>query len=328
MRRTVRNDPGGDGVPQARRAQAAAWLYLCLHLAAHSAEEALNGFVDVWNPVLLRLRTATGIPLPQFVFHEWLTWLAAGVIALTAMTPLVARGVRGFHTGSYVLALVMIANGVHHLASPLYLGRYLPGQYTSPLLILASLWLIRQTYAVTHGPLPVGPVLGSFLFFIAAPGTVAGWIPYAISGWHAGPAFAGVQAGRVLGTVLVTVAVIALVECFARFALIGRGVPAPVAPTETLVVSGLYRFCRNPMYVCVVTAILGQALILGSRALLLYAGAVWLLFHVFVLAYEEPTLARQFQNYREYKLHVPRWLPRRRPWPSNAGRVPRDGESP
>ena len=208
----------------------------------------------------------------------------------------------------------MIANGVHHLVSPLYLGRFLPGQYTSPLLILASLWLIRKTYGVTHGRSAIGPVLGSFLFFLAAPGTVAGWIPYAISEWRVGPAFAGLQVGRVFGIVLVTVAIVALVECFARFALVGRGVPAPVAPTQTLVVSGLYRHCRNPMYVCVVAAILGQALILGSGALLVYAGVVWLIFHLFVLAYEEPTLARQFSNYRDYKAHVPRWLPRLRPW--------------
>lgn len=160
----------------------------------------------------------------------------------------------------------------------------------------------------------IGPVLGSFLFFLAAPGTVAGWIPHAITHWRVGPAFAGLESGRWFGVVLVTAAIVALVECFARFALVGRGVPAPVAPTQTLVVSGLYRYCRNPMYVCVVAAILGQALILGSGALLVYAGVMWLIFHLFVLAYEEPTLARQFTNYRGYQTHVPRWLPRLRPW--------------
>jgi len=316
MWRTVLTGTTGDALFLAsRRDHAFAWLFVCLHLAAHSAEEALNGFVEVWNPVLLAVRTATGIPLPQFEFQAWLTMLVIGVGALTAMTPLVARGVRGFHAGSYVFALAMIVNGVHHLASPLYLGRFLPGQYTSPLLILSSLWLIRKTSAATGRPSAIGPLLGSFLFFVAAPGTVAGWIPYAISKWRVGPAFAGFEAGRAFGVVLVAVAFIALVECFARFALVGRGVPAPVAPTQTLVVSGLYRHCRNPMYVCVVAAILGQALILGSGALLLYAAMVWLLFHLFVLVYEEPTLARQFHNYRDYKAHVPRWLPRLRPWP-------------
>jgi len=195
------------------------------------------------------------------------------------------------------------------------------GRTRLQLLILSSLWLFLQTYGVTHARSLFGPVLGSFLFFLAAPGTVAGWIPYAISEWRVGPPFAGLQIGRVFGIVLVTVAIIALVECFARFALIGRGVPAPVVPTQTLIVSGLYRYVRNPMYVCVVAAILGQALILGSRALLVYAGVMWLVFHLFVLVYEEPALARQFRNYGEYKVYVPRWPPRLRPWSSDACRV-------
>jgi protein-S-isoprenylcysteine O-methyltransferase Ste14 len=298
----------------ALHAQARAWLYLCLHLAAHGVEEALNGFVDVWNPFLASMRARTGIPLPQFVFQDWLTMLVAGVAALTAMTPLVARGTRGFRAGSYIFAALMIFNGVNHLSSPLYLGRFLPGQFTSPLLILASIWLILETRRVSHPETPAAPILGSFLFFLAAPGTVAGWLPYAITGWRAGPALAGLEPGRAVGAVLIALAGIALVECFARFAVIGRGVPAPVAPTQTLVVSGLYRYCRNPMYIAVVTAIVGQALLFGSVALLGYAVGIWLLFHLFVLAYEEPTLARQFTNYSRYRRHVPRWIPRLRPW--------------
>jgi protein-S-isoprenylcysteine O-methyltransferase Ste14 len=161
---------------------------------------------------------------------------------------------------------------------------------------------------------PSAPILGPFLFFIAAPGTVAGWIPYAITGWRIGPPLAGLPIGRVAGATLVALATVALIECFVRFALVGRGVPAPIAPTRTLVVSGLYRYCRNPMYVAVVTAIAGQALLFGSAALLGYAALMWLVFHVFVLAYEEPTLATQFSNYANYRRHVPRWLPRLRPW--------------
>ena len=156
--------------------------------------------------------------------------------------------------------------------------------------------------------------IGSFLFFLAAPGTVAGWIPYAISQWHAGPPFAGLAIARPIGGALIAVAAVALVECFVRFALIGRGVPAPIAPTQTLVVSGLYRYCRNPMYIAVVTAIVGQALLFGSTALVGYGAVVWLVFHVFVLTYEEPTLAQQFTNYSDYRRHVPRWIPRLRPW--------------
>ena len=82
-----------------------------------------------------------------------------------------------------------------------------------------------------------------------------------------------------------------VVECFARFAIKGIGTPAPVAPTKHLVVSGLYRHVRNPMYVGVVAAILGQALYLGSVALLLYGAAVWVGFFAFVRLYEEPALS-------------------------------------
>jgi protein-S-isoprenylcysteine O-methyltransferase Ste14 len=301
---------------RAVRAHGRAWLYLCAVLAAHGVEEALNGFLDVWNPFLASVRARTGLPLPHLTFDGWVTALVVGIVALTAMTPFVARGVRGFRVASYVFAGVMIANGVNHLASPLYLGRFLPGQFTSPLLILASAWLILAARRSGHPATPAGPILGSFLFFLAAPGTVAGWIPYAITGWRSDPALAGLAPIRAIGTTLTVVAGAALVECFARFAIVGRGVPAPVAPTTTLVASGLYRHCRNPMYVAVVSAILGQALVFGSWPLLLYAAAVWLAFHLFVLVYEEPTLARQFTNYDEYRRHVPRWIPRLRPWES------------
>jgi protein-S-isoprenylcysteine O-methyltransferase Ste14 len=298
----------------ALHAQARAWLYLCLHVAAHGIEEALNGFVDVWDPFLAEMRARTGLPLPHFIFADWLTMVAVGIAALTAMTPLVARGLRGFRAGSYIFAGLMIVNGVNHLSSPLYLGRFLPGQFTSPLLILASLWLILETRRVTRPDTPSVPILGSFLFFLAAPGAVAGWIPYAISEWHVGPALGGLEIGRAIGAALIAIAGVALVECFARFALVGRGVPAPIAPTRTLVVSGLYRYCRNPMYIAVVSAIVGQALVFGNSALLGYGAGVWLLFHAFVLAYEEPTLTRQFTNYADYRRHVPRWIPRLRPW--------------
>jgi protein-S-isoprenylcysteine O-methyltransferase Ste14 len=296
------------------RAHPRAWLYLCAVLAAHCIEEALNGFLDVWNPFLAGVRARTGLPLPQFTFDGWLTSLAIGLAALTAMTPLVARGVPGFRAASYVFAGLMIANGVNHLASPLYLGRFLPGQLTAPPLILASIWLILSARRVGHPATPAGPILGSFLFFLAAPGTVAGWIPYVITGWRTASAVGGLAPVRAIGWTLIVVTSAALVECFARFAIVGRGVPAPVAPTATLVVSGLYRHCRNPMYVAVVGAILGQALLFGSASLLLYAAIVWLAFHLFVLGYEEPTLSRQFTSYGDYRRHVPRWIPRLRPW--------------
>ena len=106
-----------------------------------------------------------------------------------------------------------------------------------------------------------------------------------------------------------------LIECFARFATKGRGTPAPVAPTEYLVVSGFYRYVRNPMYVGVLAAIVGQALLFGSARLLVYAAAAWVVVTAFVMAYEEPAMARQFgADYESYCANVRRWWPRLTPW--------------
>lgn len=158
-------------------------------------------------------------------------------------------------------------------------------------------------------------LLGSLLFFCLAPATVAGYVPWTLTRWRVEPPLLGLTGGRWVGWLLIAAGAIAVVECFGRFALQGLGTPAPVAPTTTLVVSGLYRYVRNPMYVGVVSAIVGQALVLGSTALLGYAALVWLLFHAFVVLYEEPTLGRQFgASYAEYRAHVRRWWPRGTPW--------------
>ena len=163
----------------------------------------------------------------------------------------------------------------------------------------------------------VGAVLGSFVFFLVAPGTIAGLVPYLLSRWRIQPPLLGVPAGRIVGGIVLAMGVAGLVECFGRFAIKGHGTPAPIAPPENLVVSGLYRHVRNPIYVAVVCAIVGQALLFGSVMLLEYAGAVWLLFHVFVLGYEEPTLQRQFgSSYAAYRANVRRWWPRLTPWQS------------
>jgi protein-S-isoprenylcysteine O-methyltransferase Ste14 len=111
--------------------------------------------------------------------------------------------------------------------------------------------------------------------------------------------------------------VIGVLDSFVRFALQGLGTPAPVFPTRHLVVTGLYRYVRNPMYVAVAIAIFGQGLILGSVALLEYGGLVWLMFHLFVLVYEEPALRASFgSEYKSFCAEVPRWIPRLTPWRS------------
>lgn len=161
----------------------------------------------------------------------------------------------------------------------------------------------------------IGPVIGSLVFFAIAPGTLAFWIPWRITGWRMGAPLVDATVVRVAGAGLVLFGLVALVESFARFALKGLGTPAPPLPTRSLVVTGFYRHVRNPMYVGVLSIIVGQALLLGSRALLGYALAVGLAFHAFVLLYEEPTLrARYGPEYDAYRAGVRRWWPRLRPW--------------
>jgi protein-S-isoprenylcysteine O-methyltransferase Ste14 len=120
---------------------------------------------------------------------------------------------------------------------------------------------------------------------------------------------------RLLGVLLLAVALPVLVGAFLRFVRDGLGTPAPVAPTERLVVTGAYRHVRNPMYLAVVSAIVGQALLLGQLVLLGYAAVVAALVVSFVRLYEEPALLRQFgEEYEVYRRAVPGWVPRLRPW--------------
>src|SRR5947208_2461498 len=98
---------------------------------------------------------------------------------------------------------------------------------------------------------------------------VAGLVPWLLTGWHGASWSIPV---RVVGGVLLAMGAVVLVQSFVRFVVEGRGTPAPIAPTERLVVGGLYRHVRNPMYVGVVAAIVGQALLLGRVVLLVYAG--------------------------------------------------------
>lgn len=126
------------------------------------------------------------------------------------------------------------------------------------------------------------------------------------------------MAGGAVGSLLIAAGLLVLLDSFARFALQGLGTPAPVLPTRHLVVTGFYRYVRNPMYVAVTSLILGQALLFGNVRVLRYGFAVWLAFHLFVLVYEEPTLQRTFgPEYQAFCANVPRWLPRVKPWQPN-----------
>jgi len=114
---------------------------------------------------------------------------------------------------------------------------------------------------------------------------------------------------------LIVFGVIPVLESAWRFIHVGRGTLVPTTPTEHLVVSGLYRRVRNPMYAGVVLAVIGETTLFRSRSMVVYAFLLWLGFDLFVRLYEEPTLARRYgDEYLRFKRHVPRWLPRIRPW--------------
>jgi protein-S-isoprenylcysteine O-methyltransferase Ste14 len=157
----------------------------------------------------------------------------------------------------------------------------------------------------------VSSIIGSAVFLVIAPGFVAGLVPWWISHWQFETPFPAMPFFRLIGGILVTMGAIGLLDSFIRFAVQGLGTPAPIFPTRHLVVSGLYRYVRNPMYVAVASAILGQGLIFGNVRLLAYGGIVWLLFHLFVLLYEEPALRASFgSEYDSFRAEVPRWIPR------------------
>jgi protein-S-isoprenylcysteine O-methyltransferase Ste14 len=157
---------------------------------------------------------------------------------------------------------------------------------------------------------PLRAVLGSAAFVLfGGPTIVAGLVPWLLTRWEAD---APPLAVRVGGGVLIAFGAALVVETTARFALQGRGTPAPFAAPERFVARGSYRVVRNPMYVGVLALIVGQALVLGREVLLVWAAAAALLFHLFVVFHEEPELRRRFgDEYEAYGRRVGRWLPRR-----------------
>jgi protein-S-isoprenylcysteine O-methyltransferase Ste14 len=158
---------------------------------------------------------------------------------------------------------------------------------------------------------PWGALLGTIVFVAAVPGTLVLLVPWWLSGGHVAPPFLGTSLTRVVGAVMIVAALPLFVSFCSRFVWEGRGTPAPIAPTEHLVVGGPYRWVRNPGYVAVTAILVGEGLVFGSPFVLLFALLVALAFHVFVLLYEEPTLRATFgAEYDAYCRRVPRWLPR------------------
>jgi protein-S-isoprenylcysteine O-methyltransferase Ste14 len=161
----------------------------------------------------------------------------------------------------------------------------------------------------------VSAILGTIVFFFVAPGIVAGVIPWSLSGGRNHAWLPGNWILAAIGSALIVAGLAALIASFARFALEGRGTPAPIAPTAKLVTGGFYRFVRNPMYVALLSIILGQALVFASLPVLIYGVVVFAAVHAFVTLYEEPMRRAAYgASYDAYVVAVPRWIPRLTPW--------------
>jgi protein-S-isoprenylcysteine O-methyltransferase Ste14 len=150
----------------------------------------------------------------------------------------------------------------------------------------------------------------SLLWTVLLPGLLAGYVPWRFFGL----AELSLDAGdpiQLLGLLCMATGAAFLAACIWEFARSGRGTLAPVDPPRELVVRGLYRYVRNPMYLSVTAIVLGEALLAQSRPLLLYWAACFLAANLFVLGYEEPALRRRFgASYEAYAQRVGRWLPR------------------
>jgi protein-S-isoprenylcysteine O-methyltransferase Ste14 len=157
-------------------------------------------------------------------------------------------------------------------------------------------------------PRKIWPIVNTLLFTIFVPGTVAILVPRWLSGGFVRPANGPLTW---IGGVAFAVGAAIYFRCAWEFAVRGLGTPAPIAPTRFLVTTALHRYVRNPMYLGVALAILGEAALFRSVHVAEYAGLMLLTAHTFVVLYEEPTLQRQFgESYEEYRRTVPRWVPR------------------
>ncbi len=157
--------------------------------------------------------------------------------------------------------------------------------------------------------------LRSVLFVILFPGTVVGYIPLQIIRNGKTAIAPPLSLTSLLAAAVFMAGVSVLLRCVWDFFAAGRGTLAPFDPPTRLVARGLYRFTRNPMYNGVLAALAGEAWLFRSIPLLQYALLMFLIFHLFVVTYEEPALESQFgESYRAYRRSVPRWGLARHPF--------------
>lgn len=130
-----------------------AWISLCVALAVHVADEALTDFLALYNPTVLALRERYPLlPLTTFTFEGWLASLIFAIVALTGVSFFVWKGRWAMRPISYAFAGFMLLNGLLHIAGSFYMGTFMPGVYSSPLLLVASIFLIVRTADLSRTP--------------------------------------------------------------------------------------------------------------------------------------------------------------------------------
>ncbi len=157
--------------------------------------------------------------------------------------------------------------------------------------------------------------LRAIFFTLLMPGSALVLIPWLLLRGQPSPHVETIDVPAIIGSILMIAGTGTLLYCIRDFAVSGRGTLAPLDPPRKLVRVGLYRHVRNPMYVGVVLALVGEAIFFESEVLGFYAAIVALSFHLFVVLFEEPSLRALFgADYEKYRASVPRWIPRLRPW--------------
>ncbi len=120
-----------------------AWIVLCLALAVHVFDEATTDFLSVYNPAAQAIRERLPfLPLPIFTFEIWLAGLIFAIVLLLALSPFAFRRTGWMRGLSYPFAIIMLLNGLGHIAGSFYLGRLMPGVYSAPLLLASSIYLL------------------------------------------------------------------------------------------------------------------------------------------------------------------------------------------
>jgi protein-S-isoprenylcysteine O-methyltransferase Ste14 len=153
-------------------------------------------------------------------------------------------------------------------------------------------------------------LLKTIIFIVLVPGTVVVYIPYRLLASESARPFFDLGFFCYLGILPILLGAAINLKCAWDFTFTGKGTPLPIDPPKQLVVRGFYRWVRNPMYVGILLLLFGEAWLFESRNLFVYAAVAFLIFHIWVLFYEEPILKQKFgESYQRYCDTAPRWIP-------------------